>query len=160
MNEGSVHFLFRSDEGRIGAPVWRRNALYLAAITAVLTAGWRVAAPYTHHDLKTQAFFAPLTIAAYVYLLLYAFAVIFLAISFTNLSAKRLRDRGEPTGLGGLVPLLALFAGAAHWLQPQVSDVISIWYVVGLDALFIAAALWAIVDLGFREGAQPPRPAP
>jgi hypothetical protein len=152
MSDGTVHFLFRSDEGRIGALVWRRNALYLAVITAVLTVGWRVAAPYTHHDLSNSAFFAPLTIAAYTYLLLYAFAIFFLAISFTNLSAKRLRDRGEPTGLGGLLPLLALFAGAAHWLQPQVSDVISIWYVVGLDVLLAAAAVWIVVDLGFGEG--------
>lgn len=152
MSEASIHFLFRSDQGRIGAPVWRRNALTLAMITVVLTIGWRLMAPYTHHDLKTTAFFAPLTIAAFVYLLLYAFAVLFLAISFTNLSAKRLRDRGEPTGLGGLVPLLALFAGAAHWLQPQVSDVISVWYVVGIDVALAAAAIWTIVDLGFREG--------
>ena len=152
MSDGTVHFLFRSDQGRIDAPAWRRNALYLALITAVLTGGWLVMAPYTHHDLKTSVFFAPLTIAAFVYLLLYAFAVLLLAISFTNLSAKRLRDRGEPTGLGGLVPLLALFAGAAHWLQPQVSDVISIWYVVGLDVLLVAATGWTVVDLGFRDG--------
>jgi uncharacterized membrane protein YhaH (DUF805 family) len=136
----------------VSAPVWRRNAFALAAITAVLTVGWRLMAPYTHHDLKTQAFFAPLTIAAFVYLLLYAFAVLFLAISFTNLSAKRLRDRGEPTGLGGLVPLLALFSGAAHWLQPQVSDVISVWYVVAIDVTLAGGAIWTIADLGFREG--------
>ena len=150
--EVSFRFLFRSDEGRIGAPVWRRNAALLTLVAVVLTAGWLTMAPYTHHDLKTTAFYAPLTIAAFVYLLLYAFAVMFLAISFTNLSAKRLRDRGEPAGLGGLVPLLALFAGAAHWLQPQVSDVISIWYVVGLDVALLAAAAWTVVDLGFREG--------
>ncbi len=92
-----------------------------------------------------------MTILAYSYLILFAFAVLFIAISFSNLSAKRLRARGLPTGLAGLVPLLALLAGAAHWLQPQVPDVIAIWYVVGLDVLLAAAVAWSVAALGFSR---------
>jgi uncharacterized membrane protein YhaH (DUF805 family) len=143
------HFLFRNDQGMIDAPTWRANAGGLALAAAALTALWLALAPYTHHDLKTTAFIAPMTILAFAYLMVYAFAVLLIAISFTNLSAKRLRDLGRPTGLAGLVPLLALFSGAAHWLQPQVSDVIAIWYVVGLDVGLVAAIGWSVVEMGF-----------
>jgi len=146
------HFLFRNDQGTIDAATWRANAGVLVLAAAVLTALWLVLAPYTHHDLKTTAFIAPMTILAFTYLMVYAFAVLLIAISFTNLGAKRLRDLGRPTGLAGLVPLLALFSGAAHWLQPQVSDVISVWYVVGLDVALVAAIVWSVVELGFSAG--------
>ena len=98
-----------------------------------------------------------MTIVAFAYLILYAFAVLFIAISYTMLSIKRLRNRGQPTALGALVPLLALFSGAAHWLQPQTPDVISIWYVVGLDAALAIVAVWTIADLGFGRGADNPK---
>ena len=71
------------------------------------------------------------TFLTFVYLLLYAFAVLFIGISLYNLSAKRLRARKLPTGLAGLVPLAALFSGAAHWLQPRVGEYLSYWYVAG-----------------------------
>ena len=74
-------------------------------------------------------------------------------MSFINLSAKRFRDRGlsPPLGLASLAPLLALVAGAAHFVQPYVAEVMSRWYVWGVDALFVAAALWTIYELGWRE---------
>ena len=140
-------FLFRSDAGMIDAPTWRLHAGWMVAALALATLVWRLLAPYAHHDLARSAFLAPMTILAYAYLLAFAFAVLFVAISFYNLSAKRLRARGLPTGLAGLVPLGALLAGAAHWLQPQVPDVIAIWYVVALDLLLAAAVAWSVAVL-------------
>lgn len=145
-----ARFLFRSEEGVIDAPTWRRHAAWLFGAAVAMTVMWLLLRPYAHHDLKTMRFFEPMTIVAFVYLIVYAFGIILIAICYTMLSIKRLRDRGLPISLAGLVPLLALFAGALHFLQPQTPDVISIWYVVGLDALFVAAVVWTIAELGFR----------
>ena len=144
-------FLFRSDAGAIDAPTWRFHAAWMAGALLAATLGWRLLAPYAHHDLAKSAFIAPMTILAFAYLLVFAFGVLFTAISFYNLTAKRLRARSLPTGLAGLIPLLALFAGAAHWLQPQVPDVIAIWYVVGLDVLLAGAVAWSVATLGFAR---------
>ena len=144
-------FLFRSDAGVIDAPTWRFHAAWLAALTAGLSGLWLLLSPFAHRDLRTSTFLAPMTIVAYTYLIVFAFAVLIISISFTNLSAKRLRGRSLPTGLAGSVPLLALFVGAAHWLQPQVPDVVSIWYVVSLDILLAAVVAWTVVMLGLER---------
>ena len=145
-------FLFRSEDGVIDAPTWRFHAGWLAALLLALTLVWLVLRPYAHHDLSQSAFLAPLTIIAFAYLIIFTFAVLLIAISFTMLSMKRLRDRREPVGLGGLVPLLALFAGALHFLQPQATDVISWWYLVITDVALAAAIVWTVVDCGFKPG--------
>jgi uncharacterized membrane protein YhaH (DUF805 family) len=145
-----ARFLFRSEDGTIDAATWRRHAAWLAALVGAMTLGWLLLQPYAHHDLATTAFIAPMTILAFAYLIVYAFAILFVAISYTMLSMKRLRDRGEPTGLAALIPLLALCAGSLHFLQAKTPDVISHWYVAGLDIAFVAVAIWTIVDLGFR----------
>lgn len=147
-----ARFLFRSEEGTVDAPTWRRHAAWLAGLVVAMTLVWFVLRPYAHHDLATQAFFAPMTIVAYAYLITYAFVILLIAIAYTMLSMKRLRDRGEPTGLAGLVPLLALFAGSLHFLQAKTPAAISYWYVVGLDATLFGIVLWTIIDLGFRPG--------
>lgn len=147
-----ARFLFRSEDGVVDAPTWRRHTAWLAALVLAMTLVWRLLRPYAHHDLATQAFFAPMTIVAYAYLIVYAFAVIFIAISYTMLSMKRLRDRGEPTGLAGLVPLLALFAGSLYFLQAKTPEVISYWYVVALDVALVLVVAGTIADLGFRPG--------
>ncbi|WP_158811154.1 hypothetical protein [Beijerinckia sp. L45] len=147
-----AHFLFQAEDGAIDAPTWRRHAGWMAAALVGTTVIWRLLAPYAHHDLATSAFLAPMTILAFVYLLVFSFFVLLLAISFYFLSAKRLRDRGEPTALAGLLPFLALVSGSLHFIQPQVPDVIAIWYVIGVDILLAAVGVWMIVDLGFRDG--------
>lgn len=145
-------FLFRNENGLINAPTWRLHVGWLAALLVAMTLIWLPLRPYTHHDLAKSALIAPMTIVAFTYLIAYAFAVLLIAISYTMLSIKRLRDRGEPTGLAGVMPLIALLAGAAHWLQPQVPDVISFWYVVAIDTLLAIAVALTIADLGFRPG--------
>lgn len=152
MSADRARFLFRSEEGMIDAQTWRRHAAWLAGLVAAMTLIWLVLRPYAHHDLAATAFLAPMTIIAFTYLIIYSFAVILIAISYTMLSMKRLRDRGEPTGLATLVPLLALFAGSLHFLQAKTPDVISGWYVIGLDALLILIVFGTIADLGFRPG--------
>lgn len=146
-----ARFLFRSEAGTIDAATWRRHVAWLAALIAFMTVLWLMLRPYAHHDLATTPFIAPMTIVTFAYLIVYSFAVLVVAISYTMLSMKRLRDRGEPTGLAGLVPLLALCDGSLHFLQAKTPDVISPWFVYGLDAIFAAFVLWTVLQLGFRE---------
>jgi uncharacterized membrane protein YhaH (DUF805 family) len=149
-----ARFGFRTDVGRIGAGTWREGAGLLAGVLAVLTIVWLFVEPYAHRELGAgTALFDARTFLAFVYLLFYAFALIFIGVSFYNLSAKRWRDRGRPSSLAGLPLVLALVAGSIHWLQPRVADVMSIWYVVGADISLAAVLIWTIVELGFL----PPR---
>ena len=145
-------FLFRTEDGVIDAPTWRLHAGWLAALLAVMTLAWMLLRPYAHHDLAKSAFIAPMTILAFAYLVVFAFAVLLIFISYTMLSMKRFRDRGEPVGLAGLVPLLALFAGSLHFIQPQAPDVISWWYLVATDTVLAGTVCWTIFDCGFRPG--------
>ncbi len=153
MDAERLRFLYRTDQGRIDRATWRRGAGALVAVLLPLTLIWFALAPYSVHDLAMTPFFAPMTIVAYAYVIFYAFAVMLIVVSFINLSAKRCRDRGltPPLGLASLAPLLALLAGAAHFLQPRVAEVMSRWYVWGVDAVFVGAALWTIYELGWRE---------
>ncbi|WOJ88828.1 hypothetical protein RZS28_13555 [Methylocapsa polymorpha] len=146
--EGGARFLFRTDQGRINARTWRRGTALLLAILIVLTAIWLPLEPLTHRDLATTPFFAWATVAAFAYLVLYAFAVLLIAICHYNLSAKRWRDRGWPGALAGLLPFFALLSGAAHWLQPRVAEVVPYWYVAGVDVLLVAVIVWNLVELG------------
>jgi hypothetical protein len=148
-----LRFLYREEAGRLDRAEWRAGAVLLAMILAPLTVLWFALLPYTDHDLAKQPFFVPMTALAYSYLMLYAIAALLVAISFVNLSAKRFRESGWPTpvGLASLVPLLALFAGAAHWLQPRVAEVFPAWCVWPFDAALIVAAVWTAWELGVRE---------
>lgn len=151
----SLRFLFRTDEGTIGRGEWRRGAAILAVALAAFAAGWRFLAPYANRGLDQRGFIDPLTIVTYVYLIVYAFAAILIAVCYVNLSAKRLRARGLAPGLGGLLPLAALFAGAAHWLQPRVADTMPFWIVVLCDLALVGALAWSILELGARgDGAK------
>jgi uncharacterized membrane protein HdeD (DUF308 family) len=147
-----ARFLFQAEDGTIDAATWRHHAIWMGFALVIATVIWRLLAPYAHHDLATSAFLAPMTILAFTYLLVFSFAVLLLAVSFYFLSAKRLRDRGEPTALAGLLPFLALISGALHFIQPQVPDVIAIGYVIGIDLLVVGTAIWMVLDLGFRAG--------
>ena len=149
-----ARFLFREDNGVIDAATWRFHVGWLALLLVALTLVLLPLQPFTHHDLATTPFIAPMTILAYGYAILYGFAVLLIAISYVMLSIKRLRDRGKPTGLAGLVPLLALLAGSLHFLRPQVPDSISIWYAVALDALLAIVLVATVIELGVRPTAS------
>ena len=150
-----LRFLFRQDQGRIGAMTWRLHAGWLAALTIGLTAIWLVLRPYAHHDLKTQAFIQPMTILAFAYLIVFSFVLILISVSYTMLSIKRMRDRLRPPGLAGLVPLFALMDGSLHFLRDQTPDVITIAYVVAMDVALAAIVVWTIVELGVLPSRDP-----
>ena len=142
-------FLFRQEQGRIDAATWRLHAGWLAALVVAMTIGWLLLRPYAHVDLTTG--FRWLTVAAFTYLIVYAFALILVAICYTMLTIKRLRDRRRPTGLAGLLPFLVLCAASAHFLRDQTPDVVLLAYVIAIDVVVVIAAALSVVELGFGE---------
>ncbi len=148
VTQPSAGFLYRSDQGRIGAKIWWMGAWPLGAIFAILTIGAVLSTPFMKHDLATTPFFAWSVVAAYAYIVIYVFALLLIAICFYNLSAKRWRDRGKPSALAGLLPFVALLSGAAHWLYPQMDGQVPAWSVVMIDGCFILLLIWTIVELG------------
>lgn len=152
----SAHFLFRSDEGRIGAALWLRGFAFLAALFLIFSGVWQALSPYAHRSLAQRAFVDPLTIAVYLYLFAYAIATILIGVSYVNLSLKRLRAAGRPTAVAGLLPLAALIAGAAHWLHPRVSDVFPIWIAYVADAVLIAVTVASFALMARSSATETP----
>jgi uncharacterized membrane protein YhaH (DUF805 family) len=149
-----LRFLYRSEEGVIDRRLWWLGVAPLAAIIFAMTAIWLVLQPYAGRGLDERAFLDPMTLLAYVYLAVYAFVVIFLSVCFVMLSMKRLRDRGRPTSLAGALPLAALLAGAANWLEPQVGGgLVSTLVTLSWIAL-LGALAWTIVEMGVLKGRQ------
>ena len=66
------------------------------------------------------------------------------------------RDRAlfPPLGLASLAPFLGLLTGAAHWLQPRVSESMSIWWVWGIDIILIISVFWTIFELALKPSRQ------
>ncbi|GAC1328421.1 MAG: hypothetical protein NVSMB26_03700 [Beijerinckiaceae bacterium] len=153
LDRETIRFLFRSDEGTIDQPTWRFGALVLGAILVPLILTWFLIAPATHQDIETRTLFDAATLGAFVYLLLFAFTVILIAVSWTNLGAKRFRATGWPAAFAAGVPLAALFDGAAHWLQPRVTDVFPAWLLILADLVTIGVSLWTLYELGFAAPA-------
>lgn len=151
-----IRFLYRTEQGRIDRATWLKGAGALAAILAPFFLIWLALAPYTDHDLARDPFFAPMTAAAYAFVILYSFVILLVAVSYVNLSAKRFRDLGRaaPVALAGLAPLVALVVGATHWLQPRVAEVMPRFWVWGADALLVAVIVWTLYELGFRNNAN------
>lgn len=147
-----LRFLYRTEEGVIGRKVWWLGVLPLASLAIALTAGWIVLDPYARRGLDERAFLDPMTIFAYVYLGLYAFATILIAVCFVVLSMKRLRDRGRPPALAGAPPLAALLAGSAAWLEPQVGGAVVPVLAMLANGFLVAVFAWAIVEMGVLRG--------
>lgn len=143
-------FLYQSEQGAIDARVWLRGAAPLAAIFLVATGIWLVLRPIGSRSLAVRTLFDPATLAANIYQLFYILAVILLAISWVNLSAKRFRHRGmnPPVGLAGIFPLFALLDGALRWLQPQMPDVLPRWSIYASDGLVAVALIWTVAVCG------------
>ena len=149
-----LSFLFRTDQGVIDRGMWWRSTIFLLGCLAILTGIWMEIGTYAYEAQGPAAradLFDPDIFAAYAYLVFFGFCVILISVSHYNLSAKRFRARGRPPALAGLLPLLALFSGAAHWLYPRVSESMPLWTVTLTDAAFVTAILWNIVDLGLLK---------
>jgi uncharacterized membrane protein YhaH (DUF805 family) len=141
-------FLFRTDEGRIDAPTWRRNAALLVAIFAVLTVIWIFVEPFAAHDLAREPLFSLSVLAANLYRLVYGIAGILLLISYYNLSAKRWRDIGLPAALAGLLPFLVCVVAALHWLATRLVGEIPHFAVVIADIIVFVTLIWNVLELG------------
>jgi hypothetical protein len=148
-------FLFRTETGHIDRADWRLGVAILAAPLVVLTLAMWALLPYTFHDLATTPLFVWQTMIAYFYLCLYALAVLVIAASYVNLSAKRFRALGRPApvALATALPLAALLAASAHFVQPHVADAMPRWQVTIFDLILAAAALWSAYELGVRDEA-------
>ncbi len=153
----SARFLYRTDQGLIGQKTWWIGTLSLGAIFALLTFIGVLLAPFARHDLATTPFLDLRVIAAYFYLTVYMFALIVVAISFYNLSAKRWRDRGKPSALAGVLPFVALLSGAAHWLYPQMGGEVPAWSVYAIDAALCVLVIWTVVELGLLPAKESDR---
>ena len=150
-SQSRFNFLFKSDAGTIDRPTWWKGTLALGLPLLVATLIWFVVSPYTHRELtKTSALVDPIAMGAFFYLLAYAVFVLLVAISFYNLSAKRFRALGLSTGLSGLIPLLALLAGAVHWIVPRSEDGVPMWAAWMMDALLLLATAYCVWELGLR----------
>lgn len=150
-----LNFLFRTEQGVIGRGVWWRGSILLAGCLALLTGVWMEISTFAYEaqgPAARAAFFDPNIFAAYAYLIFYGFCVLLISICHYNLSAKRWRARGKPPALAGLLPLLALFSGSAHWLYPRVSESMPYWTVSITDAALVVVILWNVVELGLLDG--------
>jgi uncharacterized membrane protein YhaH (DUF805 family) len=149
-------FLFRTDKGVVNREVWWLGSAVIGGVVAVTTAIWLAIAPLATTDLARRGLVDPTALSVYLYLMVYAFVVLIAAICWYNLSAKRFRDRGRRPGLAGLPLLLALLAGALHWVQPRVPETIPGWTTGALDIVLLLVILWIIVELGMKPGADRP----
>jgi uncharacterized membrane protein YhaH (DUF805 family) len=143
-----ARFLYRTETGEIDRNTWVGGALPLLIVFSVLTAVMREAIAFSNRPLSERAFLDGTTLAANVYMIFYALAVILLGVCWVNLTAKRLRARGwgAPVLLAGVAPFLLFVAGAAHWLQPRVAEVMPRLYVQGADLVFALALVWTLVE--------------
>ncbi len=150
LSSASLRFLYRSEEGVIERRLWWMGVIPLASLLFVLTLVWKLLAPWAGRGLDERALLDARTMAAYAFLIVYAFSVLLITVCFVMLSMKRLSARGRPTGLAGALPLAALLAGAMHWVQPQVEGV-PFWLVIICDVVLAAALVWSVVEMGVLE---------
>lgn len=147
-------FLFRSDAGRIDRDTWWRGTVPLVSIAVLMTLGWLALRPYAFHDLGLTPFLDPATLVAYLYLVIYAFALILIAICEYNLSAKRFRDRGRPASLAALLPATLFLVGAVIWFIPHSFGEVPGWAEPLALVVALAVGAWNVVELGLDRGAR------
>lgn len=154
----AIDFLFRTYEGAIDRRTWRAGTLVLGSILLPLVVVWLILAPATHRDLSRPELLDARALFAFTYLIVFAFAVILIAVCWTNLSAKRFRAIGRPGAYAAALPFAALITGAAHWFQPRAPDVFPDWALMIFDAGLAAVALWSFYELGLANpAAEPPK---
>ena len=153
LSRGSFRFLFRQDAGVITRAVWWTGTAALGLLLAALTLVWLALSGGAHRSLDTTALIDARTAFTYLYLVLFAVAVLLIAVCHYNLSAKRFRARGKPAGLAGILPFAALVTGASHWIEPRVGDGMAFWVTPLIDFLMLVIAVWTVLELGVKESA-------
>jgi uncharacterized membrane protein YhaH (DUF805 family) len=152
LSGSGLRFLYRTETGVIDRRVWWLGVIPLASILLLATLGWIALRPFAGRGLDERAFLDPLTLAASLYLIAYAFVVLLIAVCFVMLSMKRLRDRGRIPLLAALVPLAALASGAAHWMRGLSEVSMPLWLMWTADIALVAALVWAVVEMGVLRG--------
>jgi hypothetical protein len=144
----SFRFLYREAEGSIGPGLWARASLAPVGVALALTwLAWGVSPG--PRDLGAQPFISLSIVAVHAYLLVYGFALIFLAVAQYFVSAKRFNDLGKTPALAGLAPFALLVAGAAAWYQPRSEGSMPGWAVWPFYAAAAGVIVWNIAELGF-----------
>lgn len=141
-------FLFRRDEGVVSRSIWWRGTLALLAPLLALTLVWLMIGAGAHTGFDASQAVIARTGLTYLYLLVFAAAILLIAICQYNISAKRFRARGRLPGLAGILPLAALLTGAVHWLAPRMDGALPGWAVAGVDVAMLVVVAWNVVDLG------------
>ena len=152
--ESGFRFLFRTDQGTIDRATWWRGMALILAPIAAFYLGWRALTFALMRVNLSGGLEHAASALAYLYLLAFGFAILLDAVCFYNLSAKRFRDRGLPAYLAGLVLVAALFAAAAHWLQPLMQGDEPVYVPLIFDALTLILAAWTVAELGTRAGIE------
>ena len=151
MSGEDLRQLYRSDQGSIDRPTWWRAQAPLVLAILGLSVLWHFVAPYAHRSLAETKLLDGAAIAAYCYLIFYAFAVLLLLVASYSVSAKRFRDRGLDPGFAGLLPLALLLYGALDWTQQQEGGMFPVWIVWAGAAMLAGVAGWTVWELGFAE---------
>ena len=144
----SFRTLYRDADGTLGPAEWVRASALPIGVALAMTALAYAISPGPR-DLATQPFFSVSIVAVHAYLMVYGFALIFLAVMQYFVSAKRFRDLGRAPGLAGLLPLALLLAGAAAWFQPRSEGAMPEWAVWPFYALALAVVVGNVAVLGF-----------
>jgi len=144
----SFRSLYRDAEGTIGPDLWARASALPVGVALAMTALAYAVSPGPR-DLSVQPFASVSIVAVHAYLLVYGFALIFLAVMQYFVSAKRFRDLGRAPGWAGLAPFALLLAGAAAWFQPRSEGAMPEWAVWPFYAFALAVIAWNVVELGF-----------
>ena len=112
---------------------------------SVPTLIWLLLAPFAHRDLASTPFLAWPTLAAFVYLLLYTFAVVLTAICHYNFSTKRWRGVCRCVRLS-----VALPNGCNHaWPRSCPVGILQCWMPL------VAVIAWNVVELGLFAAREP-----
>jgi len=143
-----LNFLYRRSDGAIGRRNWALASLPPTLVLIALTLIWILIMPRQARDLS-QGLIDLGIVARYLYLVVYAFAVLICAVAQYFVSAKRFVDLGQPPALAGVAPFAIFFAAAANWYDPRSEGWAPHWTTLALDAIAIAAVAWNIVVLGF-----------
>lgn len=152
LSAANFRFLYRETEGRIDRATWWTASLPLALLLFVLTMIWLAIRPPGARDLVTQGFFDAKTAVVYLYLILFAFTVLLVSVMQYSVSAKRLRDRGLPPSLAGLLPFAVFFTGGMHWLAPRSAGALPDWSLWALDVATLAVFFWTVIECGVKKG--------
>lgn len=146
-------FLFRTDKGVIARDVWWLGTALTGAVAFVATLIWVLIAPLAKHGLAERGLIDPATLGVHLYLALYAFLILLTGVCWYNLTAKRFRAMGRAPAFAGLPLVLALFAGATHWVSPRLPEMVPLWSALAIDTGLAFVIIWTLFECGFKTKA-------